>query len=366
MSYKILKIKKKRGLVGGGLLAVVLAIAAYLFIPTADIAPAAGQLEVSLGMPVEIHASPLSHISKIAVYADDRLLGMEYNLETGNLIREFDLKPGQQVRVETKVTSPMGITREFVSTFTTVAPVKLASVSVNGSTLQPGQKIPPQPTLAFSFDKPVSTASVSLDGGDAIELQVVQDNPTVAVLPPTVSLKQGAVHLLKLVATGEDSSQLAQPAEIRMQVVKPLSLYGKVHDNGGQTIIELDSNVAFRDPTAIKRAITTTIPEANIAVETQKIIISCGNLDHFGSYNIYIGSAEGIDGSFLESPLNLVLSYKTGETLVYSSGLTQGAYRGYVYTPGGGDSSQAPPAGGSSAESGPPPGWPPCCPWPPR
>lgn len=359
------KERKKRFIVVSGLAVLGIAVAAWLFVPTAAILPGETSGAVALGSPVEIHASSLGQIAKVAVYADGQLLGMEYNLGTGDLTRDFDLKPGQEVRVEAMVTSPLGITREFTSSFNTVAPVRIESMSVDGAQYSPGQRIPPQSTLTFDFNKPVTEAALSFDGGDKLELTIDPDDPTRASLPPTVSFKQGATHLLEISATASDSATLASQ-KVRANIVKPFSLYGKVEDSSGQVRVELDATAPFADAEAVKAALSTTLPGATVTVEAQKIIITCPSLDHANEYSINLARAEGADGSFLEAPLTLAVSFKAepgGAT--YS----EGGYRGYVYTPGtsGGSSTAGGGAsGGGGSAGGPPPGWPSCCPWPPQ
>lgn len=343
--------------------AAILALAFWLFVPTVDILPASDGQQVALDSQLQIHPSPLSRITKIAVYADDRLLTMEYNLETNDLQRPLDLKPGQTIRVETKLTSPLGVTREFVTSFNTVAPVRINAMTVDGAAYAADQPIPPQANMVFAFSKPIDQASVTLDGSEAIELQIDPDDPTRATLPPTVSLKQGATHLFRIMATAVDSA-LLEPKEIRASVVKPLSFYGKVDDAGGAVTIELDANAPFAIPGAVRAALQTTLPDATVTVEKQKIIISCPSLDRDADYNITINNAEGADGSFLEAPLSLTVGFKSNPSV--TSGSTEGQYRGYVYTASGASVGAASGSGGSPADSGPPPGWPSCCPWPPR
>ncbi|MHB1326143.1 MAG: hypothetical protein ACYDGS_08170 [Thermoleophilia bacterium] len=345
--------------------AAITVISAWIAVPTVAITPAGGETAIPLGQPVTISSSPLAAIGKVSVYADDKPLAVEYNLETGDLTRDFDLKPGQTVRIETKIASAIGITREFVSSFTTVEPVIVADVSVNGERLDPGRKIPPQPNFAFSFNKPVSQAAVTLNG-NTIDLQIDRSDPTRAFLPPTVSLKQGAFHLFKLLVTAEDSSTLADSPEIRALVVKPLTFYGRSHYENGQLQIELDASVPFRDVEAVKAATSTTIPGASMAVEKQKIIITAAGSDPAAAYNIRIERAEGADGCFLEGPLNLTLGYQAGAAQIVADSTGSG-YRGYVYNSGdSGSQAAGSTGGGASTDSGPPPGWPPCCPWPPQ
>ncbi|MFA5802666.1 MAG: hypothetical protein WC911_09370 [Thermoleophilia bacterium] len=342
---------------------VIIAIAFWLAIPTASISPGNESLEIPLGNPLQISSSALATIGKVMVTVDDKPLLMEYNLESGDIYRDLELKPGQEVRIETKVASAIGVTREFVSTFKTVSPIVVDTIEVNGSRLSPGEKIPPQAELVFSFNKPVNKASVTMDGSEAVELQVDQSNPSRATLPPVVSMKQGVVHVFRVLAEGAGSGAETESGEIRTMVVKPLTLYGKAKPNeAGGVDIELDSSVAFRDPEAVKAVIGTTIPDAVISVEKQKIVITSSSLASSESYTIAVGRAEGVDGSFLEGPLVLTLEYKAGETQVTQSDASSGySYSGYNYSGGASGSS-----GGGGADSGPPPGWPPCCPWPPR
>ncbi|MDO8737328.1 MAG: hypothetical protein Q7K29_09655 [Thermoleophilia bacterium] len=342
---------------------VALIACAWIAIPTASISPGDIEKAVPLGQPVSINSSPLAAIGKVAVYADDQQLALEYNLGSGDLSRDFQLKPGQSIRIEAKISSVIGLTREFTSTFTTVEPVTMADISVNGSRMEPGQKIPPQPTLTFSFSKPLSSASVSLDGSDAIELQIDPEDPTVATLPPTVSLKQGATHLMNLTATAVDTATL-DSREVRASVVRPLSLYGSVTTVDGQTKIELDSTAAFGDPAAVRAALSTTLPSPEVVVDKQKILITCASLEPGNDYTIKLASALGGDGSFLEAPLEMNVTYRSDPSAVSPSGNT--GYRGYVYTSGGTSSGSASGSGGAPADSGPPPGWPSCCPWPPQ
>jgi len=342
---------------------VALIACAWIAIPSASISPGDLESAVPIGQPVSINSSPLASIGKVAVYADDQQLALEYNLESGDLIRDFQMKPGQNIRIEAKVSSAIGLTREFTSTFTTVEPVTVADITVNGSRLVPGQKIPPQPTLSFSFNKPLSAASVSLDGSDAIELQIDPEDPTVATLPPTVSLKQGATHLMNLMATAVDTATL-ESREVRASVVRPLSLYGTVSTSDGKTVIELDSTSAFSEPAAVKAALSTTLPSPEIVVEGQKILITCASLEPGSDYSIGLAGATGVDGSFLEAPLAMNVSYRSDTSTVSSSGGS--GYRGYVYTSGSSSTGSASGSTGAPADSGPPPGWPPCCPWPPQ
>ena len=296
---------------------------------TVAIAPSEGDSRIALGQPVSISSSPLATIGKVAVYADDKPLALEYNLDSGDLSRDFGLKPGQSVRIEAKVASVIGITREFTSTFTTVDPVVVADVSVNGERLESGTRIPPQSSLVFSFNKPLSQASVSLDGNEAIELQIDPEDPAKATLPPLVSFKQGATMLMKIMATATDSATM-EPREVRAGIVKPLSLYGRVDETGGQTRIELDASSAFADPAAVRAALETSLPEPNISVEKQKIIITCPNLDRTSEYVLRLARAEGADGSFLEAPLNMTVNFKQDASQQAETGDT--GYRGYVYT----------------------------------
>jgi len=358
-----MKKKAKKSILIFSVASVALVVCVWLAVPTVYISPGDAQAAVPLGQPVSINSSPFAAIGKVAVYADDKPLALEYNLGSGDLTRDFDLKPGQSVRVEAKISSPIGLTREFSSTFTTVEPVMVADVSVNGARLEPGQKIPPQPTLTFSFNKPLDQASVSLDGSDAIELQIDPDDPTVAILPPTVSFRQGATHLLKVMATAVDSATL-ESREVRATVVRPISLYGNVSAADGQVRIELDSTTAFASPEAVKAALETTLPNPEIAVENQKIIITCASLDPDSEYTIRLSKADGADGSFLESPLTMNMSFRSDPSATSSTGSS--GYRGYVYTTSGSSSGSASGSGGTPADSGPPPGWPACCPWPPQ
>lgn len=348
---------------GVSLLALALAWGVYLFVPTVYLSPADGQADVALGSQLEIHSSPMSQISKVAVYADEKLLMMEYNLGSDDLHRPLDVGPGQHVRVEAKLTSLMGVTREFVSEFTTVPPVRVEQMSVDGDKFEPGDRIPPQPTLTFSFNKPLGQAQISLDGSEAIDLVIDPADPSVATLPPTVAFKQGATHLLRITATALDSATLAG-GEIRTDVVKPFSLYATVAEDGDRVTLELDASSAFADPAAVKQFLETDLPGASITVEKQKILLTCSGLDRTRDYAVKLKRAEGADGSFLEAPLAMTLNFRnsTGP----SSTNVEPVYRGYVYTTSGPGAPAAPNAGASPTDSGPPPGWPSCCPWPPQ
>lgn len=353
--------KKLKTIFVSGAVSATLLVCAWLAVPTVCISPGDSQTAVALDQPISIDSSAFASIGKVAVYADDEPLALEYNLGTGDLSRDFELKPGQSVRIEAKVSSPIGLTREFSSTFTTVEPVLVADISVNGASLEPGQKIPPQPTLTFAFNKPLDQATVSLDGSEAIDLQIDPDDPTLATLPPTVSFKQGATHLLKVMATAADSATL-ESREVRATVVRPVSLYGSVNTVDGQVRIELDSTTAFADPEAVRASLETTLPNPEVSIEKQKIVITCADLDPAGDYTIRLRSAEGADGSFLEAPLTMNVSFRSDPTATSSTGSS--GYRGYVYTTGGSSGSGS--DSGSPVGSGPPPGWPPCCPWPPQ
>lgn len=360
-----MKISRKMKLTAGVFLAATsLALAGWISVPAAAISPADNEAEAPLDRPLEIAVSPLASIVKFTVYADGQLLGMEYNLDPGDLVRSYDLKPGQEVRIEAKVSSLLGITREFVSSFTTVAPMTVQSISVNGARLVPGQKIPPQPTLTFVFNKPVSQASVTVDGGGPIDLQVDAGNPAEAILPPTVSFKQGGAHILALTAAGADSSTISQ--DMRLLVIKPLTLYGKASEAEGMTRVELDASVAFLDPAAIGQVITTTLPGASVKVEKQKVIITSAGLERSGSYSISLPAAEGVDGSFLERPLTLTLAYQADQVQAVSTGGASGYTLRYVSSGGGSGGQAGSPGADATSSSGPPPGWPDCCPWPPQ
>ncbi len=354
--------RTKKGIAIASVLAVAALLGAWILIPTADISPAAGQSDIPLGRPVTISSSPLSGISKVTVYADGEPLALEYNLGAGDLVRDFGLKAGQEIRIETKVSSVIGFTREFTSTFTTVGPVIVDAVSVDGEPLKAGQRIAPQSTLVFSFNKPLNQAAVSLDGSEAIDLQIDPDDPTRASLPPMVSFKQGATLLLKIMATATDSATL-EPREVRAGVVKPLSLYGRVDEEGGRMRIELDATTAFADPAAVRAALETTLPDPEITVEKQKIVIICPGLDQANEYSVNLARADGADGSFLETPLKMTVSFKADPSQAAAS--SGSGYRGYVYTTGSPESN-ASAGSGEAAGSGPPPGWPSCCPWPPQ
>ncbi len=352
--------KKKLTVIAGAAIAV-LALCFWLAVPTASITPSDSQTGIALGQPITINSSALASIGKVAIYADGKPLALEYNTGTGDLVRDLDLKPGQQVRIETKVSSIIGITREFTSSFTMVPPIEIEAMTVDGARYVPGNSIPPQANLVFTFNKPLVQASVSVDGSDKVDLQLDPDHPELATFPPTVSLKQGATHLLAISATATDTSTL-ESKEIRASVVKPLSLYGKVADSGGPVTIELDSNTAFADAAAVKTALETTLPDAGISVEKEKIVITCPGLDRGSDYTIKLNRANGANGSFLEAPLTMTLSFIADTNAVAAAGGQ--TYRGYVYTSGGSGGSSD--SGSGSAGSGPPPGWPSCCPWPPQ
>ena len=163
-------------------------------------------------------------------------------------------------------------------------------------------------------------------------------------------------------ATAIDSATL-ESREVRATVVKPLTVYGSVSTADGQTRIELDSTTAFANPEAVRAALETTLPNPEITIEKQKIIISCTGLDPEIDYTIKLGRADGDDGSFLESPLTMTVGFRSDPSAASSAGSS--GYRGYVYTSGGSSGSGSDP-GGASTGSGPPPGWPACCPWPPQ
>ncbi|MBE0428426.1 MAG: hypothetical protein IBX61_00950 [Thermoleophilia bacterium] len=342
----------------------MLAAGLFLGVPTADIHPGDGHAAVALGSPLKISSSPFARIGKIAVYADGQLLDMEYNLGTGDLTRDLEIRPGQQVRVEAKVASLIGLTREFTSTFTTVPPLKIESMRVDGVPYAPGDRIPPQPTLAFFFSKPVIEAAVSLDGSEPIELEIDPDDATLATFHPVVSYRQGATYVLDITATAVDTATL-EPLQVRASVVPPLSLYGRVEEGDGGVIIELNANTPFADPEAVMAALETNLPGAGISVERQRIIISCPGLDPGSEYDIKLASADGANGSFLEAPLAMTLSFKAQPAPSAGGYVSTGFYTGYVYNAGG-PGTGASVAAQAGPESGPPPGWPDCCPWPPQ
>lgn len=348
---------------GGGIL--LLALALFILIPTTGIEPADGHGRLPLDSALKISPSPFSRLGKVSVTVNGSPVILEYNLGSGEFARELELGPGEEVRIEAKVTSPIGLTRDFTSTFTTVEPVLLEAVTVDGARLVPGQKIPPQPTLTFAFNKPVNRASVALDGGGAIELHINSDDSRTATLPPTVSLRQGEAHVFSVAAIAEDSATLPGPQEVRAMVVKPLTFYGTAETApDGGVRVELSASAAFRDPEAVREALTTTLPGAAVTVARQKIVIAAGGLDASGNYTINLGRAEGADGSFLETPLTMTLSFRTEPSSSAPAGGS--TYRGYVYTTSGSASGSSPAAGGAPVDSGPPPGWPSCCPWPPQ
>ena len=353
---------KKLRITGIAAAATIAAITClWLAIPTAAITPSDSQSSVPLGLPVSVSSSMLASIGKVAIYADGKPLALEYNLESGDISRDLELKPGQQIRIEAKVSSIIGITREFDSSFTTVSPVEIEAMTVDGANYDPGASIPPQAALAFTFNKTLARASVAVDGSDPIDLQINPENPQVATFPPTVTLKQGSSHVFTVAAAADDTSTL-EGKDIRASVVKPLSLYGTVDDKGGPVTIELDSNTAFANTRAVRTALETDLPGASISVERQKIVITCPSLNRGSDYSIKLTSANGANGSFLEAPLAMTVSFRADPSSTAATGGT--SYRGYVYTSGSSGSSSG--GSGGSADSGPPPGWPPCCPWPPQ
>lgn len=356
---------KKNGIIAlfTGLVGALLAAFLYMAIPTVEITPGQNDVGVALGSSIAIESSPLAKIGKVAVYADDQLLAMEYNLGSGSLSRDFGLEPGRQVRVETKVASFIGLTREFSATFTTVAPLKVESMSVDGERYSPGDKIPPGAALSFSFSKPVAQAAVSLNGSDPIGLEINPDDPATATLTPVDTLKQGESHLLKITSTATDSTVL-DPKEIRVNVVAPLSLYGWVDDSGDVVKIELAANTRFADPAAVEAALETTLPQAETSVEPQKIIISCPGLDRAAEYSIKLNNAAGADGSVLDVPLDMTLSFRSDQGPMTVTGTS--GYRNYSNTSGGTSGGSSIPSAPGIGGSGPPPGWPDCCPWPPE
>lgn len=342
------------GLLGGAMLF----LAFYLAIPRADIEPGDGASGIKMDQALRIDASPLARIAKIAVYADGELIDIEYNLETGQLDRELRLKAGQTIRVEAKVASPIGLTREVTATFATVEPLLVAEVTVDGQRLDPGSRMPPMGELTFHFNKPVTRGSVTVDDGETFELWIDEHDPRIAVLKSFFPLAQGATHSFKLAAAASDEATVDQ--ELLIDVVRPLSLYGQVESAGGELTLALYGSVPFRDPASIRGIIESDLPAADIRVEDQKIIITCQEPDPNSSYFIRLASAAGIDGSALANPLQLNLDMRGAQTQLISS--TQTAATGYSGSANAGSRSDS----GSAVGSGPPPGWPPCCPWPPQ
>lgn len=340
-------------LAAAGLLAVL-----YVAIPTADISPADGATGVAINEALKIDASPLAKIGKIAVYVDGEMIDIEYNLETGELVRELEFKAGQVITVEAKVASPIGLTREVRSSFEAIEPLLVAEVTVDGNTLAPGARIAPLDELTFHFNKPITEGTVVVDGGESFQLWVDDRDRTVAVLKSFFPLRQGATHSFQLVAAAADSSSIEQ--ELMIDVVRPLSLFGKVESDGGELRLELYGSVPFRDPDGIRTMIESDLPGASVGVEEQKIVITCAEPSVYGSYFVSLASAAGIDGSTLELPFRLSLDMRGGQSqMVTSTGTTAGGYA----SPGA--SSGARSGSGAPTDSGPPPGWPPCCPWPP-
>ncbi|RJQ44473.1 MAG: hypothetical protein C4534_06425 [Gaiellales bacterium] len=340
------------------LVSVALAGAAYASIPTAGITPGDGSTGIRPGEKIMIDASPLASIGKVAVYADGELIDIEYNLGTGELTRELDLRAGQTVRVEAKVASPIGLTREVTATFETVGPLLVDEITVDGERLAPGDRMPPLGELAFHFNKPIEQGHVAVDGGDGFELWIDQEDPSIAVLKPFYPLKQGMTHTFYLTAAAEDSAAIEQ--ELLIDVVRPLSLYGQVEDDGAGLRLELYASIPFHDPEALKGMIESDLPDAQVAVEAQKIVITCADPDPSRGYFVALVSAAGRDGSSLEAPLRLSLDMRGGQTqLVGGTGAVTST--GYSVGSGGARAGAGPAAG-----DGPPPGWPPCCPWPPE
>lgn len=362
MSGEDRKLKRRRAITWGG---IVLGIAAllYLGIPTADIAPADSQAQMATDQILRIDSSPLAAISMIAVYVDDQQALLEYNLGSGSLVRDLGLKPGQEVRVEATITSIIGVHRQYSSSFTTVEPLVVSEVLLDGSRVSPGDRIPPQPNLVFAFNRPVAEASVTLDNGESYPLEIDSDNPLQAHLQPMNFLKQGSPCVFRVTATGTDNSAIEEPQQIRAMVVKPLNLYGRAEaGDGGEVKIELDANVPFADVEAVRQALSTSIPDASVTVEPQKILITASDLSGGDEYTVTINNAEGANGSLLEGPLTLTLTYSAGQAGMTGSTGSY-VYRGYSYTSEEAASRQNP---AGSLPSGPPPGWPSCCPWPPR
>lgn len=338
-----------------------LLVAARLCIPGMEIFPAAGLSGVALTDPVELHSSAMSKISKFAVYADNELLALEYNLGSSDLVRDFDLKAGQRIRVEAKATSLLGINREFAAEYSTVPALALAAMYVDGSRFSAGQPVAPGADISFQFNKPLSQASLSLDGGEPVELMLDPEDPSICRLPAGITLAQGVSHLLKVTAEAVDSAALPS-REIRVDGVMPLSLSGRVDDSGGVFRVELYASTGFADPAAVQAALATTLPGATVTVERQKIIIACSPPDAAHEYSITLAGARGDDGSSLEAPLALTVAFRGSSDPTVSYGGT--AVQAYVYSSSSSPAASAREAG--PAQSGPPPGWPDCHPWPPQ
>lgn len=340
-----------------------LAVLVYLAAPRAAITPADSQSQVITGQTLRIDSSPLSTISMLAVYVDGQQQVLEYNLGSGELERDLDLKPGQEVRVDTTISSVIGVHRQLTSTFTTIDPLFVSDLLVDGSPIRPGGRIPPQEELVFAFNKPVSEASVTLDSGETYALEIDAADPTLGHLQPMSFRKQGAACIFRVTATGTDSSAIDTPQEIRTMVVNPLNLYGRSEAADGDAVtVELTANVPFADIEEVRQALSTSIPDASIIVEPRKILITATGLQSDSDYTITINNARGDDGSILEGPLFLTLAYSAGHATMTGS-TSSYIYRGYSYSSEEVVTQQ--PSGGP-ADSGPPPGWPSCCPWPPQ
>lgn len=354
-------VKRRRIVAIAGLIAGVAALL-YLAVPSAAITPGDSQAQVITGQTLKIDSSPTATISMLAVYVDGQQALLEYNLGSGELDRDLDLKPGQQVRVETTISSVIGVHRQFTSSFTTVDPLFVSEVLLDGSAVKSGGRIPPQAELVFAFNKPVTEASVTLDSGDTYLLEIDPEDPTRARLQPMSYLRQGAPCIFRVSATATDSSAIGEPQEIRTMVVKPLNLYGRAQaGDDGTVTVELTANVPFTDVDAVRQALATNIPDASIVVEPQKIIVTAAGLSG-GEHTITINNAQGEDGSLLEGPLTLTLAYSAGQASMTGSNSSY-VYRGYSYNSEEVVTQQP---SGSPADSGPPPGWPSCCPWPPQ
>lgn len=362
------RLAKTAGFIVAG--SVLLFASLLLTIPRAEISPEAGKAFVRSDGQIHVQVPRFSSISKIAVFINSEQKWLEYNIENSDYTAPVQLDPGSAVTVEIKVTSSLGIVRDFSSNFTTVEPVRVTSATSGGGVINSDTMLAPQAPMAFSFDKSVDSAWVSLDNAIPIPLEL-DDSGLIGKLVPNFTLKQGAAHELAVWANGVDGSAISEGNRFPFKVVQPLTL---VADSSSafsdESSVRLAASVPFNDPDLVRQSIQVSLPDT-CSVSVDKTGIS---LNFHGpvvrELTVTIANAFGQDGSYLELPAAFHFmgagstNINTSENSIVST-TSRGVTTNNANSPGV-EIANAGVISGDSDVPPPPPGWPPCCPWPPR
>lgn len=369
--------------IGAAVLGAVAIITSYFIaIPRAEILPADGSFLVRNDDHIQVKVPLFSSISRVSVTADKKQQWLEYNIEENKYTVPVQLTPGSTYTVEVKVTSSLGIIREFSSTFTTAEPLKLTSATAAGQPLEPEVAVSPASSLNFIFDKPVEAAKVTLDGSASIPL-IISDDGRSATLKSIFVLKQGTQHEVSVWAIGKDGSALTEGNTYKFKVIPPLSL--KLQEASispaGSSVATIIATAPFDDPQLVLKSIQVSHPDlCRVSVEGSHILLYFQD-PGMRDISVAVASAFGKDGSYLEVPA--IFSF-TPATYVRSTTPTSFNFDGSrpgcsnaapisdtnnLFAVDGSHTanSHANPAPVPQSDvPSPPPGWPACCPWPPR